>query len=607
VSSEQNRWRGHPLLAGLLRLAILAVPILLGYVTSVVALRLLAHRIDQTRWWLLVVAAASVIVCFGIERVTRRLLPLAALLKLSMLFPDRAPSRFRVARGAASTRLLNERVTQARTRDAAAVANAVLELITAMTAHDRRTRGHCERVRVFAELLGEQLHLPREARDRLRWAALLHDIGKLHVAPEILNKPAKLNRAEWEIVAEHPAHGEELLGPLIEWLGEWGTAVRQHHEHFDGSGYPDRLAGPEIGRAARIVAIIDSYEVMTAHRAYKKPMATVAARSELARCAGSQFDPSYVRAFLSISLPRLLWAMGPGALLMNLPMLRVLAQATNKGLLAIPQGAVAAASTAIVIGGVVVTAAPSAAAGVPPSAIAGSSAAVGAGGSGHKSVASGHGGSHGGSGEGGGSGPAGTAISPPGGGNGQSSGGGSNSSPSGPSGSDLGDGSSGPGTGGPGSDGSGSDGSGSDGGGDGGSGGAASTSDTSPATSSPTTSGPATSAPPTSAPTTAPPTTTATTSSAAPTTASSAPSMGAPVLVSKPPSSGLLPTVTFTWVEQPGLTYEYKIDGGSWTTLGSTNSLTTLVLIGTHQFRLRARGSSGGPTPETDYTFTVII
>jgi hypothetical protein len=83
--------------------------------------------------------------------------------------------------------------------------------------------------------------------------------------------------------------------------------------------------------------------------------------------------------------------------------------------------------------------------------------------------------------------------------------------------------------------------------------------------------------------------------------------MGAPVLVSKPPSSGLLPTVTFTWVEQPGLTYEYKIDGGSWTTLGSTNSLTTLVLIGTHQFRLRARASSGGPTPETDYTFTVII
>ena len=201
--------------------------------------------------------------------------PLAALLKLSMLFPDRAPNRFRLARGAVSTELLNERVAQARTRDAAAVAESVLELITALTAHDRRTRGHCERVRVFTELLADELRLPREARDKLRWAALLHDVGKLQVAPEILNKPAKLNDTEWKLVAQHPAHGEELLGPLIDWLGEWGTAVRQHHEKYDGTGYPDQLAGADIGRAARMIAITDSYEVMTAHRAYKKPMATV--------------------------------------------------------------------------------------------------------------------------------------------------------------------------------------------------------------------------------------------------------------------------------------------------------------------------------------------
>ena len=103
------------------------------------------------------------------------------------------------------------------------------------------------------------------------------------------------------------------------------------------------------------MSIADSYEVMTAHRAYKKPMATAAARAELARCAGSQFDPAYVRAFLAISLPRLLWAMGPGSLLMNLPMLRAMADTANKGVLATSQSGVLAASTAAVIGGVSAT------------------------------------------------------------------------------------------------------------------------------------------------------------------------------------------------------------------------------------------------------------
>ncbi|MGH8960553.1 MAG: HD domain-containing phosphohydrolase [Jatrophihabitantaceae bacterium] len=341
------------MLAALLRTVIVAVPLAAGYAASVLAVHLLAAQLRHTRWWLLLALAISLMVCAAVERLTRRLLPLAALLKLSMLFPDQAPNRFRLARGAASTKLLNDRVARARTRGAAEVAEAVLSLITALTAHDRRTRGHCERVRVFAELLGEQLHLPREARDRLRWAALLHDIGKLRVAPDILNKPSKLSNAEWRLVAEHPATGEELLGPLVDWLDEWGAAVRQHHEHYDGSGYPDSLAGHDISRAARIVAIVDSYEVMTAHRAYKKPMATVAARAELARCAGTQFDPTYVRAFLSISLPRLLWAMGPGALLMNIPMLRLLAQ-TPKVLAAAPQGAAAA----VVAGGLAVTLAP---------------------------------------------------------------------------------------------------------------------------------------------------------------------------------------------------------------------------------------------------------
>ena len=346
---DGNRWRPRPVSAAALRGMIIAVPLGAGYLASLGAARLLSTQIAQSRWWLLLAAAASVVVCVGVERLTRRLLPLAALLKLSMLFPDRAPSRFKVARQSVSTRSLQDKVAHARTGSAAVAAEAVLSLITALTLHDRRTRGHSERVRVFADLLGEQLHLPRDARDRLRWAALLHDIGKLTVAPAILNKPAKLNATEWDVTAGHPIAGEQLLGPLVGWLGEWGTAVRQHHERFDGTGYPDGLAGSDIGRAARIIAVVDSFEVMTAHRAYKKPMATANARAELTRCAGTQFDPAHVRAFLAISLPRLLWAMGPGSLLMNLPLLPYLTQAGSSGL-AGAQATVLAASAATVIG-----------------------------------------------------------------------------------------------------------------------------------------------------------------------------------------------------------------------------------------------------------------
>jgi hypothetical protein len=348
MADDKNRWTGRPWMAIALRVLILAVPLLIGLGVSELGIRLLRVQIARDRWWLVLVLATSVAVSIGTERLTRRLLPLSTLLKLSMLFPDRAPSRFKVARGAAGAhRTLARHAADNPTHSVSEVAEALLALITSLGLHDRRTRGHSERVCVYVELLADQLRIPREDRDRLRWAALLHDIGKLRVAATILNKPAKLSDSEWALVAEHPASGEEILGPLMDWLGEWGSAVRHHHERFDGSGYPDRIGGNEIPRAGRIVAIADSFEVMTAHRAYKKPMATVAARAELARCAGSQFDPAYVRSFLGISLPRLLWAMGPGALAMNLPMLRVLVSATPRALAAIPQGA----AVAVVAGG----------------------------------------------------------------------------------------------------------------------------------------------------------------------------------------------------------------------------------------------------------------
>jgi hypothetical protein len=105
--------------------------------------------------------------------------------------------------------------------------------------------------------------------------------------------------------------GARIAEPLMTWLGPWGRAIEQHHERYAGGGYPHALAGDEISLAARIVSVADSFEVMTAARSYKKPMSVPAARRELAACAGGQFDPAIVRAFLNVSLGRLWWRVGP--------------------------------------------------------------------------------------------------------------------------------------------------------------------------------------------------------------------------------------------------------------------------------------------------------
>ena len=273
-------------------------------------------------WWA-VLTAIALVALLVVDRLARRLLPLAALLKLSMLFPDRAPSRFRIARNAASVRKLQEQLAEARERGVAAepvwAAETVLTLITALGHHDKRSRGHSERVHIYAELLAEELDLDQADRDRLRWAALLHDVGKLVVPAELLNKPSQPDDEEWHALRTHPQAGAELCAPLLAWLGEWGLAIAEHHEWFDGTGYPQGLSGHEISRAARIVAVADCYEVMTTARTYKRAMNPAAAREELARCAGTQFDPGIVRAFLNISLGRLRLAMGPLALLSTVP------------------------------------------------------------------------------------------------------------------------------------------------------------------------------------------------------------------------------------------------------------------------------------------------
>ncbi|MGH2597412.1 MAG: HD domain-containing phosphohydrolase [Actinomycetota bacterium] len=354
-----DTWRARPALAAALRLFIMLVPIVASLAVTA-ALRRLVPPPHGPSWvgWALGLLTCALLVALGVERAGRRLLPLVTLLKLSMLFPDQAPTRFSIARTAGSVRKLESRLVEVQddtaSREESRTAATILSLSVALQSHDRRTRGHAERVRVFTDLLGEELQLPEEDRYRLRWAALMHDIGKLTISPTILNKPGALDDHEWRLMKGHPMMGAKIATPILGWLGPWADAIVEHHERFDAKGYPNGLAGGAISLGGRIVSVADSYDTMTAARSYKKPMAVWAARRELADCAGGQFDPEIVRAFLSISLPKLLWRTGPASLIVQLPFLGRLQQVGLQSVTVMTQG-VAAATVAAGVTAMIVT------------------------------------------------------------------------------------------------------------------------------------------------------------------------------------------------------------------------------------------------------------
>ena len=209
----------------------------------------------------------------------------------------------------------------------------------------------------YAVLIAEQLHIAGSDRDHLRWAALLHDVGKLSVPSVVLTKTERLNESDWRFLRGHPAAGAEIAQPLHDWLGSWTDTIGQHHERFDGTGYPYGLAGEQICLGARIVAVADAFDVMTAARSYRKPVGRTAALRELADCSGTHFDPRVVRAMLAVSTPRLRIAMGPLSWLGAAPML------------AATQGAatVAAQATAgVLVAGAMVVSGPAAPRARPP-------------------------------------------------------------------------------------------------------------------------------------------------------------------------------------------------------------------------------------------------
>src|SRR5919199_3865712 len=239
------RWSAHPWRARAIRALVYVLPVAgsIGFVRFATELvrAPTASLWTYLAWWLGISLAATAVVSV-LYASTRRLLPLGALLNLSLVFPDEAPSRFRVAMASGTVETLEERLCVMREAQEAPsaqeAAELLLRLVAALDVHDEITRGHAERVRGYTYSLGQQLGLAPDDLDRLNWAALLHDIGKLEVSTDILNKPGKPTDEEWEQLKLHPVYGETLVEPMREWLGDWADAGGYHHEPWGGRGYP---------------------------------------------------------------------------------------------------------------------------------------------------------------------------------------------------------------------------------------------------------------------------------------------------------------------------------------------------------------------------------
>jgi HD-GYP domain-containing protein (c-di-GMP phosphodiesterase class II) len=177
--------------------------------------------------------------------------------------------------------------------------NTIKALVRAIEAKDTYTRGHSERVAQYSVAIAEKLKLPQDRIEYILYGAILHDVGKIGVSESILNKKDKLLDSELESIRNHPVIGQQLVKD-IKFLYDIDLGVRHHHEHFDGTGYPDRIKGMDIPLEARIIAVADCFDAMTSTRTYRGARTTQEALVEMKRVAGSQLDPELVEVFCQI-------------------------------------------------------------------------------------------------------------------------------------------------------------------------------------------------------------------------------------------------------------------------------------------------------------------
>ncbi|MGD3105636.1 HD-GYP domain-containing protein [Streptomyces sp. YGL11-2] len=190
-------------------------------------------------------------------------------------------------------------------RERAAHQATIRALVQAVDIKDRYTRGHSERVGRASVMIARELGMAQDRLEVLRFAGILHDVGKLGVPTRLLRKDGPLTPEERRIIELHPEYGHEIVRG-IGFLGEARAAILHHHERVDGRGYPYGLTGRQIPEFARVVAVADAFDAMTSTRSYRRARPVPAAVAELRRCAGAQFDPRMVRA-LAAALDRHGW------------------------------------------------------------------------------------------------------------------------------------------------------------------------------------------------------------------------------------------------------------------------------------------------------------
>jgi putative nucleotidyltransferase with HDIG domain len=175
----------------------------------------------------------------------------------------------------------------------------LFSMIKLVELHDPYTKGHSESVSRLSVEIAKQMNLSTRQLSTVKWSGLVHDIGKILIPKEILNKPGKLNLEEYELIKNHPEYGAKVLFEADE-ISEVANIVKYHHERWDGTGYPDGLKAKEIPLESRVICVADTYDAMVSDRPYRKGLAPDIAVEEILKYSGKQFDPDVVQAFLQI-------------------------------------------------------------------------------------------------------------------------------------------------------------------------------------------------------------------------------------------------------------------------------------------------------------------
>jgi len=173
---------------------------------------------------------------------------------------------------------------------------AIEALVSALEAKDKYTGGHSRRVTETAVAVGKELGLSAQDMENLRWGSLLHDVGKIAIHQAIQNKPGSLTPEEYEHIMTHPKIGASIVRPVVN--GRITDIIEHHHDHYDGSGLHQVVAGHDIPLGARVIAVADAFDAMTSDRPYRAAMSIAQGVEEIKRCADTQFDPVIVTAFL---------------------------------------------------------------------------------------------------------------------------------------------------------------------------------------------------------------------------------------------------------------------------------------------------------------------